>query len=165
VLAHPAAEPHARRVDLDLVPPSPWDPAEYPPLELFPKLGRALSQSVVALYTSEYGGGPLDCSLTSVNALDSYVTLLAPPTVAPEGATGWVRRASTLVGSYLIDVMCENMGATYVVNELAVGPLSHEVVFDDATVTHPVLHAYERLCGKRMTPLADYVTKLSRRLR
>ncbi|HVJ16154.1 MAG TPA: hypothetical protein VM686_12015, partial [Polyangiaceae bacterium] len=26
VLAHPAAEPHARRVALDLVPPSPWDP-------------------------------------------------------------------------------------------------------------------------------------------
>jgi hypothetical protein len=132
---------------------------------MFARLGRAFSRSVVALYTSEYGGGPLDCSLASISALDSYVTLLAPPTVAPEGEAAWVRRASLLIGAYLIDVLCENLGGTYVANDLAVGPLVYEVTFDDGNVTHPVLHAYERLCGKRMTPLGDYVSKLSRRLR
>ena len=165
VMAHPAAEPHARRIEIDLVPPSPWDPHEYPPPDVFAKLGSALSQSVVNLYTSDYGGGPLDGSLTSIGALDSYVALLSPPTVPPEGGAGWVNRAAHLVGAYLIDVLCENMGASYVPNDLAVGPLVHEVAFDDGTVTHPVLHAYERLSGKRMTPLADYVNKLARRVR
>jgi tetratricopeptide (TPR) repeat protein len=164
VLAHPAAEPNAQRIDLDLAPPTPWDPDDYPSAELFPKLGRAFAQSVVALYTGEYGGGPLDTSLTSVAALDSYVSLLAPPTVAPEGSGAWVRRASILIGAYLIDVLCENMGGFFAPNELASGPLVYEVVFDDSSVTHPVLHAYERLSGKRMTPLGDYVARLSRRL-
>ncbi len=165
VHSHPAAEPHARRVEIDLCPPSPWDAAEYPNPALLRKLGRALSRSVVGLYTAEFGGGPLDGSVTSVSALDNYVALLAPPTAAPEGARGWVRRAAVIVGAYLVEVLCENVGASYAPNDSAVGPLVYEVVLVDGAVTHPVLYAYERLAGKRMTPLSDYVLKLARKLR
>ncbi len=165
VHSHPAAEPNAQRAPLDLSPPAPWDAAEYPNPALLRKIGRALSQSVVGLYTAEFGGGPLDGSVTSLAALDNYVALLAPPTAAPEGPAGWVRRAAVIVGAYLIEVLCENVGASYAPNDAAVGPLVYEVVLADGRVTHPVLHAYERLAGKRMTPLSDYVLKLARKLR
>ncbi|HEV8247553.1 MAG TPA: hypothetical protein VGP93_17370 [Polyangiaceae bacterium] len=165
VMTHPAAEPNAQRVQLDLCPPAPWDPAAYPSAEFVRNVGRALSKSVVGLYTAEFGGGPLDGSVASVSALDNYVALLAPPTAAPDNALGWVRRAALIVGGYLIGVVCENMDATYAPNDAAVGPLIYEIVLADGNTAHPVLQAYERLSGKRMTPLSDYVLKLGRKAR
>jgi tetratricopeptide (TPR) repeat protein len=163
VLSHPAAEPNAERVPNDLAPPAPWDPREWPEPYTLPDLARALRASVVALYTTELCGGPLDGSVASVATLDHYISLLAPSTSPPDGPSAWARRAAALAGGYLIEVLCDNLDATYVPNEAVVGPLSYEVVLADSTATHPVLHAYERLSGKRMTPLADYVARLTRR--
>jgi tetratricopeptide (TPR) repeat protein len=163
VISHPAAEPNAERVANDLVPPTPWDPREWPEPYTLPDLARALRASVVALYTAELCGGPLDGSVASVATLDHYISLLAPATAPPDGPSGWARRVAALAGGYLVEVLCDNVDAAYVPNEAVVGPLAYEVVLSDSTATHPVLHAYERLSGKRMTPLADYVSRLTRR--
>jgi hypothetical protein len=127
------------------------------------RLGRALSNSVVALYTAELAGGPLDGSVASVATLDQYVALLSPATAPPDAGAGWVRRAAALTGAYLIEVLCENLGATYVPNEAVAGPLAYEVALADGTATHPVLQAYDRLAGKRMLPLSDYVARVAKK--
>jgi hypothetical protein len=162
-VTHPAAEPNAGRVSIDLAPPAPWDPRDWPEPYALPDFARALRASVVALYTAELCGGPLDGSVASVATLDHYISLLAPATAPPDGPSAWARRAAALAGGYLIEVLCDNLDASYVPNEAVVGPLAYEVVLADNTATHPVLHAYERLSGKRMTPLADYIARLTRR--
>lgn len=163
VTSHPAAEPNAARIPNDVVPPAPWDPREWPEPHRLIDFGRALRASVVALYTAELCGGPLDGSLASVQTLDQYLSLLAPANAPLDGPNGWARRAAALAGGYLVDVLCNNAGARYVPNEAMRGPLAYEVVLSNGTAAHPVLHVYERLCGKRLTPLADYISRLTRR--
>ena len=77
--------------------------------------------------------------------------------------TGLDELAAALTGAYLIEVLCENLGATYVPNEAVAGPLAYEVALADGTATHPVLQAYDRLAGKRMLPLSDYVARVAKK--
>jgi hypothetical protein len=129
---------------------------------MLPRLGLAFAQSVVELYCAEFGGGPLDRSLTGLHALDNYVSLLAPSGAkAPSGAR-WAKRASVLVGAYLGETLREVVGAAWRDTiGAATGPESYALLLPDGGATHPVQAAHDRLQGKSTTSLHEYATRLA----
>jgi len=148
-------------VSVPMAPPAPWDPAEWPSPRLLPKLGVALSQSVVELYCAEFGGAPLDRSLKSVNALDQYVSLLAPLGVFPETDARWLKRAAALTGAYLGEVLCHARdGRWQDTGSHASSASDYAVTMPNGTTAYPVEQALARLTGADPSPLARYVSQV-----
>jgi tetratricopeptide (TPR) repeat protein len=152
-------------ITMPMAPPTPWDPAEWPSPRMLPRLGLAFAQSVVELYCAEFGGGPLDRSLSGLQALDSYVNLLAPTGAKVAPGARWAKRAAVLVGAYLGETLREVVGAAWRDTlGAATGPESYALLLPDGGSTHPVQQAYERLCGKSTTSLHEYATRLTEEL-
>ena len=127
---------------------------------MLPRLGLAFAQSVVELYCAEFGGGPLDRSLSGLIALDNYVTLLSPRGAKVTVGARWVKRASVLVGAYLGETLREMVGAAWRDTlGAATGPESYALLLPDGGATHPVQEAYQRLNGKSTTSLHEYATR------
>jgi hypothetical protein len=149
-------------ITMPMAPPTPWDPAEWPSGRMLPRLGLAFAQSVVELYCAEFGGGPLDRSLSGLHPLDNYVNLLAPAGAKVITGAGWAKRAAVLVGAYLGETLREVLGAAWRDTlGAATGPESYALLLPDGGSTHPVQQAYERLCGKTSTSLHEYATRLA----
>jgi tetratricopeptide (TPR) repeat protein len=149
-------------ISMPMAPPTPWDPAEWPSPRMLPRLGLAFAQSVVELYCAEFGGGPLDRSLSGLHALDNYVSLLAPKGGKVPSGARWMKRAAVLVGAYLGETLREVVGAAWRDTiGTATGPESYALLLPDGGATHPVQEAYERLHGKSTTSLHEYATRLA----
>ena len=144
-----------------VAPPTPWDPAQWPSPRMLPRLGLAFSQSVVELYCAEFAGGPLDRSPVGLHSLDQYVALLAPHPARPAAGARWVERAAVLIGAYLGEVLRESVGAAWRdVIGAPIGPESYTLMLPDGGTTHPVTHAYDRLCGRSHELLSHYAARI-----
>lgn len=158
---HPGADPLGNSVPLTLAPPSPWDPSPFPSLEQVQELGRLLPHSVVGLYSAEELGLPLDHSVSGAVAIDRYIALLVPPKAPPDPDAAWTRRVAILLGGYLGEVLVDAVGAHWENTGRPSGHESYRLVLPSGTVTQPVTRVLDRLSGRRVSPLSDYVTRLA----
>lgn len=159
---HPGAEPLGNTVPLTLIPPSPWDPEPWPPLARVIEIGRALPRSVVGLYCARQGGSELDHSVASIAAIDRYVSLLAPVQAPPALDAGWARRAAVIVGAYLGEVLVQAVGARWQELESAPAAATYRLLLRDGSASTPVARAFDRLSGRRPSPLSEYVARIFR---
>jgi hypothetical protein len=114
-LATPSA--YRYRITSPLAPETPWGDGKWPVAETLPRIGRALSHSVVALYSSEQCRLHLDKSVQSLHAIDKYLELVASHKPLERGSR-WHHWLSVFVGSYLGEVLCKAFGAQWVMREL-----------------------------------------------
>jgi len=144
-----------------VTPPAPWDPAQWPNPRMLPRLGLAFAQSVVELYCTEFGGGPLDRSPVGLHSLDQYVALLAPLNARSAPGARWVERVSVLIGAYLGEVLRDAVGASWrAVIGAPIGPESYTLLLPNGGTTHPVTQAYDRLSGRTSDLLSHYAARL-----
>jgi hypothetical protein len=158
---HPGADPLGNSVPLTLSPPSPWDPSPFPSPEQVQELGRLLPQSVVGLYTAQELQLPLDHSVSGAVAIDRYVALLVPPKAPPDPDAAWTRRVAILLGGYLGEVLVDAVGAQWENSGRASGHESYRLVLPHGTLTQPVTRVLDRLSGRRVSPLSEYVSRLA----
>jgi hypothetical protein len=158
---HPGADPLGNSVPLTLSPPAPWDPSPFPSHEQVQELGRLLPHSVVGLYSAEQLQLPLDHSVSGAVAIDRYVALLVPPKAPPDPDAAWTRRVAILLGGYLGEVLVDAVGARWEGAGRASGQESYRLVLPSGSVTQPITRVLDRLSGRRVSPLSDYVTRLA----
>jgi tetratricopeptide (TPR) repeat protein len=153
-----------RRLPCSTPPPSPWDPAAWPDVTLMPSLGLALAQSVVSAYCERVSHGRLDCSLTSLGALDVYLALIAPVRATADPGAAWCRRVSVLVGAYLGETLKASFGGEWRGPGPGLDERSYTVALRDDVEAQPVAHAAARLGGRTGMSLVEYAQKLAKRL-
>lgn len=158
---HPGADPLGNSVPLSLSPPSPWDPSPFPSCEQVQELGRLLPHSVVGLYSAKELELPLDHSVSGSVAIDRYVALLVPPKAPPDPDAAWTRRVAFLLGGYLGEVLVDAVGAHWENTDRVSGHESYRLVLPHGSVTQPVTRVLDRLSGRRVSPLSEYVTRLA----
>lgn len=158
---HPGADPFGNSVPLSIGPPSPWDPEPWPSPERFREIGRLISGSVIGLYCRNVLHRELDLSPASLTALDRYVALVAPERAPPDPSAPWVRRGALLVGAYVAELLTHTLGARLRNVPRAEGPESYQLELRDGTTALPVARVLDRLAGRRMAPLTDYVARLA----
>jgi len=158
---HPGADPFGNTVPLSIGPPSPWDPEPWPSWQRLLEVGRLLPGSVVGLYCRNVLERELDFSPASLAALDRYVALLAPERAPPDPSGPWVRRAALLLGAYVAELLVHHLGARVRTVTRADGPEEYQLELRDGTTALPVARVFDRLAGRRITTLADYVTRLA----
>lgn len=139
------------------VPPAPWDPDPWPTLALLQRLGRAMSRSVVARYCADYADGPLDRTIASLSAVDSYLALIAPP-AAPALDPSVSRRLAVLLGSYVGETMHASIGGQWQDSGEA-GADAFEILLSPTAATRPVKAVLSRLDGERIT-MSEYVSRM-----
>ncbi|HET9931437.1 MAG TPA: hypothetical protein VFQ35_12140, partial [Polyangiaceae bacterium] len=158
---HPGADPLGNSVPLSLVPPAPWDPAEFPSVAEFSALGRNLGESVIGLYCERTLGLRLDLSISTAVAIDRYVALLAPSKAPPDPNARWARRVALLLGAYLGEILVDAVAASW---ENIVAPKSLEdyrLVLPHGNAATLAVRVEERLTGRRAGALAEHVARLS----
>jgi tetratricopeptide (TPR) repeat protein len=158
---HPGADPLGNSVPLSLVPPAPWDPEAYPPIEDFAALGRSLRDSIIGLYCERSLGLPLDLSISGTVAIDRYVALLAPLKAPPDPDAGWSRRAAMLLGAYLGEVLIDAVGARWEPKTKLQALDEYRLLLPHGNIATPVVRVLERLAGRRVSPLSEYVARLA----
>jgi hypothetical protein len=147
---HPAAEPPDEVVIVAADTPTPWDPKLWPSLDEVKELTRAIASSALGVWAARCLKVPLDRTPASLRALDRYATLLNPRGSDPGSASGWVRHAAVLTGSYLGELVCLHGGGRFSENDAAPeGPLRFEVLLPDGNGVYPLLFAFEKLSGKK----------------
>jgi tetratricopeptide (TPR) repeat protein len=114
-LATPSA--YRYRITSPLAPETPWGEGKWPVADTLPRIGRALSHSVVALFCSEQCRLHLDRSVQSLHAIDKYLELVATHKPLEKGSR-WHLWLSVFVGSYLGEVLCKAFGAEWVISDL-----------------------------------------------
>ena len=164
MLAHPGSDPWSYRLPCPVAPPTPWDPGDYPEPSRIDVLGRALSRSVIGVWCERFAEGPLDRSLASLAALDSYLSLVAPTRAPRPADEPWLRRVAILAGAYLGEVLRSAAGGEWVRSEDdALGPDSYHVIIGADVEAAPVAQALARL-AEHGIPLMEYATRLARGL-
>jgi tetratricopeptide (TPR) repeat protein len=113
-LATPSA--HRYRITAPLAPEAPWGEGRWPVAETVPRIGRALSHSVVALYCSEHLRIHLDRSVASLHAIDKYLELVVNGRALEKGGR-WHNWLSVFVGSYLGEVLCNSFAGQWVLRD------------------------------------------------
>jgi hypothetical protein len=146
-----------QRMPCPEVPPTPWDPEPWPSLTLLERLGRAMSRSVVARYCADYADGPLDRTIASLSAIDSYLALVAPPD-GPIPDASVARRLSVLVGAYVGETMRASIGGTWQDGGLD-GAEGFEILLSPTAAARPVAAVLSRLQGERIS-MGEYVSRL-----
>lgn len=158
---HPGADPLGNSVPLSMVPPSPWDPEAYPSVTELSALGRSLKASVIGLYCERALGLPLDHSISGTVAIDRYVALLAPLKAPPDPEAGWSRRTALLLGAYLGEVLVDAVEARWEPRSKLQALDDYRLLLPHGNVATPVLRVFERLAGRRLSPLSEYVARLA----
>jgi hypothetical protein len=158
---HPGADPLGNTLPLSVAPPAPWDPEPWPSLACLIEAGRLLPESVIGYYCASELELPLDHSVSGAVAIDRYVSLLAPAKAPPDPDAAWARRAAILIGAYIGEVLVESLGARWEIAADAKGPDRYRIRFADGSSAAPVTRALDRLAGRRVRPLADYVSRLA----
>jgi hypothetical protein len=159
-LPHPGAEPLGQRVALEIDPPTPWAPAQWPPASQLSELGTRLADSPVGAYCAATEL-PLDLSFASLRSIDRYVTLLAPPLAPPDPEAVWVRRAATLVGAYLGEVLRVTHGGVWETPRGELRAEAYRIVLPSGVKALPVAAAFERLSGRRLEQPSDYARRIT----
>jgi hypothetical protein len=141
-----------------LQPPMPWNDSEWPAVSLMPDLSSYVAQGVVARYCESVLRQPLDGSMTSISALEGFVSLIAPPGVEHDPRDGWVRRIAVLLGAYLGEVLCRaSAGTGWLDNEVATGPEAYAIVLRNGRQAQPVSEILARFGRVAKIRLSDYL--------
>ena len=160
---HPGADPFGNSVPLAQSPPCPWDPEAWPTTARMSELGRALPRSVVGIHCQRVGGAPLDHSLASLDWLDRYLDLLAPPDAPLDPDSGWVRRAALLAGAYVGEVLVAQRGARWHPVEHPDQLQAYRLDLPSGASPHPAARVADRLSGRKLGTLGEYVSGLTAR--
>ncbi len=161
--AHVQHSEWARHVVDRTVPPSPWGPEAWPALHDVSTVGRALSRSVVGLYCERFAETPLDHSLESLPALDSYLTLIAPPHGPKLSQSASLVRAAVLVGAYTGEVLCRLSEAAW---EPGSGSEAARYELHLGTLrARPIQQVLSRVRGEITTSVTEYAVGLARGVR
>ncbi len=157
--AHPGAEPWSHRMAVPLEPPCPWE-GTWPDWSAIPFIGRAVSRSPIAAWCQHYAEGPLDRSLASLSAIDSYLALIAPPRAPRMEEPAWAVRAAVSIGAYLGETLRASAGGEWTSDDEASGAGSYVLLSGDAEL-RPVLRVWLRL-QNQVGPLADFAQRAAR---
>lgn len=162
-LAHPGSDPWLHRLPCPAAPPCPWDPDELPDPTRIDAIGRALSRSVIGSWCQRSAEGPLDRSLASLAALDSYLALVAPQRAPRDRDEPWIRRVGVLAGAYLGEVLRSAAGGEWVRgnDDETTGPGSYHVLLGTNAEAAPIEHALSRITEHGI-PLSEYAARLVR---
>jgi tetratricopeptide (TPR) repeat protein len=158
---HPGADPFGNTVPLAQSPPCPWDPESWPSPARLGELGRSLPLSVIGLHCQRVSGAMLDHSVGSLEKLDRYLDLLAPPDAPLDPNSGWVRRAALLVGGYLGEVLVSQRGARWHAVERADHLQAYRLDLPNGVSPQPAARVADRLSGRKLGSLSEYVNDLS----
>ena len=158
-IAHRELPEWSRRVEEQALPPTPWAPAVWPTIQEVGTLGRALSRSVVGLYCERFTEQVLDHTERGLPALDSYLTLIAPPHAPSTDVSASLTRVAVLVGAYTGEVLRRLTGGEWV-SAAGTEGASYMVRMGGVTA-RPIQHALERLRGHSRMSLTEYVRQLS----
>ncbi|HET9958188.1 MAG TPA: tetratricopeptide repeat protein [Polyangiaceae bacterium] len=158
---HPGADPLGNSVPLSIAPPAPWDPDPFPDTATFQLLGRLLPHSVIGFYSEEIEQMPLDFSIASLSALDSYLALLAPENSIPDPDSAWSRRAAVLIGAYVGEVLARVHSAVLQAPREIAGLDAYRYRLPNGVSAAPVTRVLQRLDGRRASSLVEYVTRLA----
>jgi Flp pilus assembly protein TadD len=162
-LAHPGTEPWGHRLPCPAAPPCPWDPEPLPDPSRIDAIGRALSRSVIGAWCERFAEGPLDRSIASLGALDSYLGLVAPSRGTRAGDEPWVRRVAVLTGAYLGEVLRSAAGGEWIRGEgESLTPASYRVLLGTSSEAAPIEQAFARIAHHGM-PLMEYASRVVRR--
>jgi tetratricopeptide (TPR) repeat protein len=154
---HPGADPFGNSSPIAQSPPSPWDPEPWPNPARLADVARALPESVVGLHCLRACGEALDHTQDSLERIDRFLDLLAPPDAPLDGSAGWVRRAALLAGGYLGQVLVVDRGARMHPVEQVDDFHAYRYDLPNGTACYPVERVHERLLGRSVNSLADYV--------
>jgi tetratricopeptide (TPR) repeat protein len=157
--AHPGAEPWSHRTAVPIEPPYPWE-RTWPDRTAIPFIGRAVSRSPIAAWCERYAEGPLDRSLASIAAIDSYLALIAPPRAPRAEEPAWAVRAAVSIGSYLGETLRATSGGEWTSDDDASGAKAYVLLAGDAEL-RPVLRVWLRL-QNQVGPLADFAQRAAR---
>lgn len=152
------SEAWARFTESPLAAPTPWK-GEWPTLEELGNIGAAMGRSVVSRWCEQHAEGPLDHTVASLAAVDSYVSLIAPAR-APRSESPYLsRRAAVCVGAYVGEVMRLVAGGRWSHDPSVEGARSLRLELGPTVDAVPVEQVQLRLAG-RLGPLADYAERL-----
>jgi tetratricopeptide (TPR) repeat protein len=162
---HPGADPFGNSVPLTQSPPCPWDPEIWPAQARLAELARAIPSSVIGLHCRRTGGRALDHSQASLDLLDRYLDLLAPPDAPLDPDSGWARRAALLAGAHLGQVLVVGRGARWHTGEHPDQFRAYRVDLPGGAAAHPCTRVHDRLSAQRVGSLSDYYDSLDERVR
>ncbi len=146
----------SHRMLIPEVPPCPWDPETWPTLRMIERLGRAMSRSVVARFCADHADGPLDRTIASLSAVDSFLALVAPAKSQAMDPS-LARRVAVLVGSYVGETLRAALGGTWQ-DSGKEGADAFELVVSPAASAKPIAVALKRVQGES-TSMSGYVTR------
>jgi tetratricopeptide (TPR) repeat protein len=159
-LAPPAA--HGFRSPVTRVPELPWGNDSWPDVEQLPRLGRALSHSVIAAYAAADGYPRLDRGSGSLVAIDRYLELVAPSDAPLDPEAAWTRWLCVFLGAYLGEVLCRELGAGWAISERP-EPECFVVQLGSRNEA-PLAVLFDILTGRHPLSLADYMAQLRQTL-
>jgi tetratricopeptide (TPR) repeat protein len=166
---HPAlstgtTEPWRARIPNPVAPPVPWAPHAWPKPSQIGQLGRSLPKSPVGKYCEDFAEGPLDRTIASLIALDTYLDLVAPRDAPTDADSAWTRRLSVLVGGYVGETLRELVGGEWIYGvDAADDAHAYKLQLRGTVEALPVAHVLERVIGERSSSLVDYAKTLLRR--
>ena len=146
----------------EVAPPLPWE-RDWPTLEDLPRLGRALSHSVVAVYCASQGASALDRTSKTLPSLDRYVDLVAPASAPLPAESSWARWLAGFVGGYFGEVLCKEFGGVWVRGD-GQGPDAAAIQVAGRRIA-PVALLHETLSGGPRTSLENSAGELRKTLR
>jgi hypothetical protein len=149
----------AHRIVCPIEPPMPWSEGLWPGVALMPDLSAYVSQGIIARYCETALRQPLDGSMSSIGALDGFVSLIAPPGVAADPNEAWVRRVAVLLGAYLGEVLCRAAAGTGWLrsDEAVTDPDAYVMVLRNGRHAQPVTEILSRFGQASKIRLSDYL--------
>ncbi|HTM44045.1 MAG TPA: hypothetical protein VL137_03765, partial [Polyangiaceae bacterium] len=146
------------RIACPLQPPMPWSGNDWPSVSLMPDLSAYVAEGIIARYCETALHQPLDGSMTSIGALDGFVSLIAPPGVAADPNEGWVKRIAVLLGAYLGEVFCRaSAGTGWISLDQVQGPDDYVIALRNGSHAKPVAEMLSRFGRVAKVRLSDYL--------
>jgi hypothetical protein len=163
-LQKPGPSAHLTRIGNPVASPVPWAPRAWPKPSEIAALGRSIAKSPIGKFCEDFAEGPLDRTTSSLIALDSYLSLVAPTDAPPDRDAAWMRRIAVLAGGYVGETLRELCGGDWVFGvDSADDALGFKLRLKDTIEALPVAHVLERVSGARSSSLVDYAKTLMRR--
>ncbi|HEX7669032.1 MAG TPA: hypothetical protein VF395_05595, partial [Polyangiaceae bacterium] len=152
------------RIGNPVASPVPWAPRAWPKPSEIAALGRSIAKSPIGKFCEDFAEGPLDRTTSSLIALDSYLSLVAPTDAPPDRDAAWMRRIAVLAGGYVGETLRELCGGDWVFGvDSADDAHGFKLRLKDTIDALPVAHVLERVSGARSSSLVDYAKTLMRR--
>jgi tetratricopeptide (TPR) repeat protein len=163
-LPAPGREAGRTRIGNPVAAPVPWAPRAWPKPSEIAALGRSIAKSPIGKYCEDFAEGPLDRTTSSLIALDTYLSLVAPTEAPPDTDAAWMRRIAVLAGGYVGETLRELVGGEWTFGvDSADDALGFHLTLKGTLEARPVAHVLERVSGARTSSLVDYAKTLMRR--